>query len=87
MLKHKNQYGYTLNHTRTDGPAELRFDTKWQRMKYLEGLLKRRAWNKAELARELHVHRCTVGRYIDEMSELCQVQEDEKGKVTIAHKN
>lgn len=85
--EYQNEYGYRMNHHRTDSPREERFVTKWQRMKYLEKLLIRRVWTRAALARELQVNRSTIGRYIDEMSEFVQIQEDEKKRLTIADSN
>lgn len=83
--EHVNEYGYRMHYTRTDTPRELRFDTKWQRMKHLENLLKQHPWTKSGLARQLHVHRSTIGRYIDEMSELVLIQEDDNGRLSIAN--
>jgi DNA-binding IclR family transcriptional regulator len=54
-------------------------------MKHLENLLKQHPWTKSGLARQLHVHRSTIGRYIDEMSELVLIQEDDNGRLSIAN--
>lgn len=75
-----------MNVTRTDNIMS-RFESKWERIKMLEILLKKKKWKRTDLSKRLGVHRSTIGRYINEMSRIILIQEDEKGRVYIVNNN
>jgi transposase len=86
MLTIKNQYGYRMNITRTDA-VKTEYETKWEKMRAVEDLLRRRALNKTEIARMFGVNRSTAARWINEMSRLLPIQEIGKWKLRIVDNN
>ena len=82
MLTEVNQYGFRMNVSRTDSNST-RFESKWERIKYMEKLLLDKPHKRSELAKILNVNRSTVWRYINECSRLLLIIEDEKGNLFI----
>ncbi len=78
----RNEYGYPVVLHRTDAPRR-DLETRWERMRCVERLLRGGQYRRAEIARLLGVNRSTVGRWIDEMSRTLPIREDEEGKVFI----
>ena len=82
-MRARNDWGYSVALHRTDAPPQERFLSKWERCKRIEQLLAQRAYTRAALARRLGVHRATVGRYIDQMSGLLPIAEDDQGRLSL----
>ena len=78
---YSNEFGYRVTSRRTDSVAN-RFDTKWERAKYIEQLLlSGKHFRRADMARKMGLSRSTIGRLIDDLSRFLPIAEDENGKI------
>lgn len=55
------------------------FETKYQRCRKIEELLKQRKMRRADIAREFGINRSTAGRYVNDLSSVVPIKEDSNG--------
>lgn len=58
-------------------------DSRYQRMRKIEDLIKTKAYKRIELARLFGVNRSTITRIIDEMSLVVPIREDKERRLYI----
>jgi Fic family protein len=55
------------------------FETKYLRCRKIEELLKQKKMRRIDIAREFGVHKSTAGRYINDLSLVVRLVEDDNG--------